>query len=157
MLNGFDGVQNKLLRVVGCTEVEALRHWKLAPLSMRRDIAMLGLMHRTVLGKGPKHFKRFFHRRQAETHFWRTRLRERRHSKQLEEVPYPNCPELLKRSALGFTRVYNWLPEDIVSATSVKEFQNKLQNLALERARSGCEDWALTFLPRLPWWNHPLR
>ena len=39
---------------------DALFHFSLAPLSIRRDIAMLGLIHRTVLGKGPQHFQQFF-------------------------------------------------------------------------------------------------
>ena len=56
----LDKVQERLLRVVGCTEREALLHWNLAPLATRRDIAMLGLVHRTVLGKGPSHFRSFF-------------------------------------------------------------------------------------------------
>ena len=157
-LTALNGVQDRLWKVVGCTEREALQHWNLAPLATRRDIAMLGLVHRTVLGKGPKHFRRFFRKRQAEkTGFWRTRAAERRHDKQLEEVPYPNCPELLKRSALGLVRVYNWLPAETVCATTVKDFQVKLQDLVKERAKGGQENWALTFSPRLAWWNHPLR
>ena len=156
-LQALDKVQEKLLRVVGCTEREALQHWNLAPLSTRRDIALLGLVHRTVLGKGPKHFGRFFQRKApAQPSFW-TRAAERRHDKQLEEVVYPNCPELLRGSALGLVRVYNWLPADTVRATTVKEFQFNLQNLVRERARSNCKDWVRTFSPRLPWWNHPLR
>ena len=61
VLAALDKVQDKLLQVVGCTEVEALLNWNLAPLAMRRDIAMLGLIHRTVTGRGPSHFKKFFH------------------------------------------------------------------------------------------------
>lgn len=52
-LEPLDKVQDKLLKLVGCTAEEALEHWNLAPLSTRRDVAMLGLVHRTVLGKGP--------------------------------------------------------------------------------------------------------
>ena len=156
-LKALDKVQEKLLRRVGCTEKEALQHWNLAPLSTRRDIALLGLVHRTVLGQGPKHFGRFFRRQaKAQPGFW-TRAAKRRHDKQLEEVPYSNCPELLRRSALGLVRVYNWLPEDTVCAVTVKDFQVNLQNLVRERARSNCEDWAFTFSPRVPWWKHPLR
>ena len=118
---------------------------------------MLGLVHRTVLGKGPKHFRRFFQKEVAEQPGFWTRGAEKRHDKQLVEVAYPNCPELLKRSALGLVRVYNWLPANTVSATTVKAFQARLQSLLVERANSGCEDWTSTFSPRLSWWNHPLR
>ena len=34
--------------------------FNLAPLSCRRDIATLGLLHRCALGKGPEHFNDFF-------------------------------------------------------------------------------------------------
>ena len=33
---------------------------KLAPLNARRDMAILGLIQRTVLGRGPKHFRQYF-------------------------------------------------------------------------------------------------
>ena len=35
-------------------------HLNLAPLSFRRDIAMLGLIHRCALETGSSHFKTFF-------------------------------------------------------------------------------------------------
>ena len=38
----------------------ALLKINLAPLAARRDVAMLGLIHRTVIGKGPNHFRECF-------------------------------------------------------------------------------------------------
>ncbi len=46
----LDAVQSKFLRDVGVDEVAALAEFHLAPLQVRRDIAMLGLIHRTALG-----------------------------------------------------------------------------------------------------------
>ena len=140
------------------TEKEALQHWNLAPLATRRDVAMLSLVHRTVLGKGPKHFRRFFRRKGPNNAagYW-TRRAKRRHDRELEVPAHPQCPELLKRSALGLARVYNWLPAEVVNTECVKKFQGKLQDLVKSRAREGLEDWAATLSPRLPWWNHPLR
>jgi len=66
VLQSLDGVQQKLLKVVGCTELEALLHFNLAPLETRRDVAMLGLVHRTVLEKEPGHFQRFFRLKSAQ-------------------------------------------------------------------------------------------
>ena len=40
--------------------MDALRSFRLAPLRVRRDIALLGLIHRTVLGRGPKQFQELF-------------------------------------------------------------------------------------------------
>ena len=45
----LDGVQTKLLEASGISRLEALNDFALAPLSVPRDIAMLGLIHRTVL------------------------------------------------------------------------------------------------------------
>ena len=159
-LEPLNKVQDKLRKAVGCTEEELLQHWNLAPLATRRDVAMLGLVHRTVLGKGPRHFQRFFRRREGgqAASFW-TRGAEKRqeHGRQLEEVPYTHCPELLRRSALGLVKVYNMLPAHVVQAGTVKDFQSNLQELLKERVRSGCEDWAETFSPRVHWYRHPLR
>ena len=46
----------RFLREVGLTAEEVFLKWRLAPLQTRRDVAGLGLIHRTVLGQGPIHF-----------------------------------------------------------------------------------------------------
>ena len=60
VLSRLDRVQARFLRDAGVSEIEALMNFALAPLQTRRDIAMLGLVHRAVLGDGPPHFKEFF-------------------------------------------------------------------------------------------------
>eukprot|EP00969_Alexandrium_andersonii_P269227 11899382-Alexandrium_andersonii.AAC.1 len=42
------------------SDEEALLRFGLAPLAVRRDIALLGMIHRTILGKGPSQFAAFF-------------------------------------------------------------------------------------------------
>ena len=86
-----------------------------------------------------------------------TRRATKRHHLQLEEDSYTNCPELLRRSALGLTKVYNLLPPEVVSADTVHSFQQRAQDLVKIRAAAGCDDWDLTLSPRVPWWSHPLR
>ena len=54
----LDDVQNKVLNAAGITNLETLNNHKLAPLSPRRDIAMLGPIHRTVLGRRLVHVRR---------------------------------------------------------------------------------------------------
>ena len=56
-LENLDRAQEKFLGKAGVTEAEALINFNLALLAARRDMAMLGLLHRTVVGKGPPHFK----------------------------------------------------------------------------------------------------
>ena len=48
----LDAVQTRFLKDIGVDEVTALLGFHLAPLSARRDMALLGLIHRVVLGKG---------------------------------------------------------------------------------------------------------
>ena len=134
-------LQSRFLKDLNMDVIDALMHFNLAPLESRRDIAMLGLIHRTVLGGGPKHFQEHFKRR-ADGKIVDPRL---------------TCKgELAKRSALGLVAVYNLLSMDIKSCTDVKSFQAKLQAVLKERAEEGCTDWANTFSPRTALWKHPL-
>ena len=130
--------------------------FNLAPLAARQDRAMLGVVLRIVLGKGLENFRAFF-KLQEQPRTRVTRQSTRRHSKQLVDSRTGAFPELLRRSALGLVAMYNLLDEELVSETSVKDFQGKLQALLKERATAGCEDWAQTLSPRVPLWRHPLR
>ena len=60
ILSRLDAVQSRFLNNIGVDEVIALAVFQLAPLSVRRDIAMLGLIHRIVVGKGPSQFTEHF-------------------------------------------------------------------------------------------------
>ena len=130
VLNRIDNIQHRFLRDAGVDELSALFDFHLAPLRTRRDMAMLGVIHRSVLGKGPPHFKEFFKRADVNS-------APRRHRFHLIDVrgtaPTSN---LIVRSAFGLIGVYNLLPERVVSARSVKIFQHNLQALVKERAYS---------------------
>ena len=153
----MDAVQHRFLRALDCSELDALMEFNLAPLASRRDIAMLGLVHRAALGKGPEHFKSFFKPAAEKRRSYLTRKAARTHERQLEDPRKGSFPELLRRSAFGLVAVYNLLPSSVVQETSVKDFQSKLQNLLKERATAGCDDWQRTFSPRVHLWRHPLR
>jgi hypothetical protein len=60
VLDKLDHVQTRFLRDIGIDERTALLTFNLAPLSARRYMAMLGVIQRAVLGKGPKHFAEHF-------------------------------------------------------------------------------------------------
>ena len=115
ILNRLDHVQCKFLKDVGVDEVTALVEFNLAPLAVRRDIAMLGLIHRTALGKGPPQFAEYFRRCGSSKH------------KFSMHDPRTDCKaSLIKRSALGLVAIYNLLPPDLVSTKSVLRFQKYL-------------------------------
>ena len=53
VLEQVDRIQEGFLREMGLSEVDALMQYNLAPLWSRRDMAMLGVIHRAAVGKGP--------------------------------------------------------------------------------------------------------
>ena len=69
-LDELDRVQSKLLAAAGMTSVDSSNMYRLAPLSSRRDIALLGLIHRTVLGRGSTAFCYFLLRRYGGQATW---------------------------------------------------------------------------------------
>ena len=119
-------------------------------------MAMLGLLHRQVLGKGPAALGKFIKLSNVRP-ARHTRLSANRHRLQLESRISGGEQDYLKRSILGAIEIYNLLPAGIVeSADTVKKFQSMLQDMVKDRACAHCPDWRATFCPRTPIHCHPL-
>ena len=158
VLKPLEKLQERFLREAGVTSLEALMVFNLTPLATRRDVAMLGLLHRSVLQKGPEQFGRFFQLVERQgAHLTRGESRRRLHQRQLRDPRQSTHLNVVRRSALGLAAVYNMLPAEVVKRPCVKTFQQDLQALLKARASEGCENWPETFSPRLPLWSHPLR
>ena len=153
LLQQVDHVQERFLADVGVDIVNAFLIFNLAPLSLRRDIAMLGLIRRTVLGQGPQHFQQFFYREDCEE---RRSKRFRRHEHRLHEYQDGKQLDVVTRSALGLVSIYNMLPTEIVEASSVKLFQRLLQNFAKDCASRENPLWASLFSTNHALHSHPL-
>ena len=151
VLAPLDAVQTRFMNSLGISAMDSLMHFNLAPLNTRRDMSILGVIHGCVLGLGPSCFSRFF-RSPALPPPPRSSRRHRRH---LEEPAF-DSPDYILHSAIGATRIYNLLPDFIISAKSVARFQSRLQCLLRARAPT-CADWMHTFSPRVPLATHPLR
>ena len=141
VLEELDRVQDRFLKAVDLNPANALLRFNLAPLQTRRDMAMLGAIHRTVLGEGPPHFQRWFVRVPRKDHGHNTRAQEKLHSKQLFDFLEQRDTELLRRSVLGLVRVYNRLPQEAVDKPSVKAFQRWLQDFVRGKAALKKRDW----------------
>jgi len=102
ILARLDGVQSRFLADAGVDKVDALVHFHLAPLSVRRDIAMLGVIHRAALGKGPAHFQKHFPLASPP-------LRKIIEPRTLLRHP------IVKMSVFGLVAVYNLLPPRVVA------------------------------------------
>ena len=158
----LDRVQDKLLDAAGMSSVDALNACRLAPLTARRDMALLGLIHRTVLGKGPRHFSAFFRAdlqaRQEGRGTHRLQLVEYTHG-HVSDYMFPGSKpaNYIAHSMLGLVAIYNRIPAYIVEGCgSVSSFQSALQQLLSGLANANMHNWECAFSPRLPWHRHPL-
>ena len=113
----------------------AFLHFNLAPLSLRRDIAMLGFLHKTNLPHAHPHIKDFFPSRPG-TQIWDVmglRTQAMSHT------------ELYRRSLFHLVHVYNALPRQVVHCSTVSTFQHQLTNIARYKCSQHHDNWQ-TFL-----------
>jgi hypothetical protein len=146
LLAKIDHAQNRFCHQLGISRAQAFLEFNLAPPSLRRNIAVLGLLHKRVLGKChpsynlllPWHTERF------------PEGRGHGHNKQL----YGHCleisahPALYARSIFAVVDVYNNLPQHVVDATDVSSFQQYLTQIARTRCQLGEDAWASSFCRR---------
>jgi hypothetical protein len=147
VLVALDRIQNRFLASVHVSEVDAFLNFNLAPLGLRRDIAMLGLLHKCALGLAHPLLLDLFPGAPAPSSRHSSRLAAQRHSRQLLNHCDGSHTDYMSRSCLGLVGVYNKLPQSIVDASNVKTFQHKLTALAKQR----CEAhgvWTRMFSPR---------
>ena len=140
VLAALDRVQD-FLEGMGVSAVEALLCFKLAPLGARRDVAMLGLLHRIVWGQAPPQFSPII-RNAGRPLFPRShRDTERMHCRQLHDPFFGAEKRCLQRSWLRLIYTYNMLPQCVVDATAVCSFQRHLQAALSNAARAGTTKW----------------
>jgi len=150
-LDAIDRIQKRFLRHIGIFDEDAVQHFNLAPLACRRDMAMLGLIHRAILKEGPAHFEHFFFRNDTARRYER-----RHHSNELHSWRKGQFLELFRRSAFGLVDVYNMLPQSFMGQATVKGFQHELQALIRKGAAARHPRWHELFSPRLALAGHPL-
>ena len=151
LLASLDRIQDNFLTEIGITEHEALLVFNLAPLAMRRDVAMRGVIQGPILKAGPDQLETFFQFGSPPArlggHAW--------HSRHLRD-PYRTLnKDYLNRSLLGYVAIYNLLPERVVRSLDVHAFQAQCQWYAKGRIMN--PRWRDTFSARVPLHNHPLR
>ena len=157
----LDIVQSRLIEAAGMSDIDALQFANLAPLAARRDMALLGLIHRTILGTGPAHFCEFFVRDEQANVDGRGKHRLQLRELGLHELdfrlPGSRPADCIARSMFGLIAVYHKLPAKVVEAcASVSSFQGALQGVLLDRALSGQGDWKKLLSPRQHSNQHPL-
>ena len=144
----LDKVLETFCREVDLSKEEAFLRYNLAPLPLRKDVAMLGLLHKCTLKKAHPRLQALFPPAPPQQAAYRTRHAGKRHTKQLLERCTGRFLELTRRSAFGLVRVYNFLPEDTVKTTTLTGFQTALTELARAACEKGNDNWEKLFCPR---------
>ena len=132
VLDRVDRVQRRFLRERGFTELSALKNFRLAPLNARRDMAMLGALHKVNLGTAPPQLRSLFPPSLGPRSMrggWTLDLRRIRppHSKQLLTAATFESTNVLQRSLFGLVHLYNKLPQHVVGSPSVCSFQKSAE------------------------------
>ncbi len=151
VLDAIDRVQRRFLREIGLTEIDALLRYKLAPLSARRDIEMLGLLHRASHGKAPGPLADLLlagTRQERDPLTAMTRAESARHQRQLTEyVSRGGRTDTMRRSCFGLVTIWNMLPPHAASTKHTKVCQRSLQQCLIRRALTAPDsDWQHFFL-----------
>ena len=134
VLEPLDNMQESFIRQLGLTRCQTFLDHNLAPLCVPRDIAMLGLIFRSVSGQTHADLAALFDPAPPTEHHHRTRRAANQHDRQLQEDRPGSHPALLQRSVLGLIRVWNRLPHHVVHCACVSAFQGSLTELAREIA-----------------------
>ena len=143
LLQKLDHAQNRFLRELGVSSADAFLDHAFAPVCLRRNIGILGLLHKRVLGKCHPSFERLLP--------WRSdRFSEPRglgHNKQLygHNVEISHNQAIYNRSVFCLVNVYNNLSQSLVDSCTVSAFQHGLTHIVRTRCKSGDADWALSF------------
>ena len=143
----LDQAQNSFLSKLDLSVTEGFLEHNLAPLCVRRDIAMLGLIYKCVYKLAHPDLCELFSRCEA-AHVFHTRLQENRHTLQLAEEDQGSRHAFLRRSIFGLVRIWNRLDQSIVELPTVSEFQGGLTELVRCRCRAKNFNWEYTLSPR---------
>ena len=137
VLDNINKAQTKFLKFEGMNEVEALINFKLAPLALRRKFAILGLLHRCVIGDAPPQLCKLFPKVKANARSHNTRFGFKPEDTLLLDRTTGVNSKLLDRSIFGMVKFYNRLPESVKTTKLVSTFQGKIQDATIGLCKKG--------------------
>ena len=150
-LEPLDKVRHSFVREVGLDSRTAFVEHNLAPTELRRDVAMLGFLHKVALGQAHPYAQALFPAApEGQNPHQRTRLSHRRHHRQLQDrvLYFTQRPlEVLRRSVFALVKVYNLLPPSWVSG-DVTHLQKCLTAAAKRACAGGADGWETLYSPR---------
>ena len=142
-LQKIERVQDKFLEELGLDTQKAFLDYNFAPLDVRRNIGILGLLHKRVLGLSHPIFQEllpFF----GDVFGYQI---EGRHGRQLYgqflEVSFQY--DIFQRSIFAMCSVYNNLSQDVVDEPTVSLFQSRLTRILKDECMKGNPQWRNKF------------
>ena len=145
-LEKFDRLQEHFLHELQSNASHAFKQENFAPPTLRRDIAMLGLIHKRVLGLAHPAFERLLPFHPSNFYVANAGNPFIRHNKQIYNHNR-ECSNnaLFQRSIFGLVYLYNTLPQRIIDKDSISTFQSELTFIAKRRCRAGTDGWQFSF------------
>ena len=137
-------MQRRYLNELSVTEEVAFIEHNFAPPSLRRDVAILGLIHKRVLGLPHPAYEEMLPFFGPE---WYTPPCMPKHSKQLDNKR-SQCifrHAMYNRSIFGMVDVYNRLSQRLVDCDNLKLFQRELTAIAKKQCERGDRAWKVVF------------
>ena len=143
LLKKIDDVQSKFIQELGLSCEEAFLCHNFPPPCLRRNIGILGLLHKRVLGKCHPSFEVLLP--WQPPHVSERVIRS--HSKQLygHHMEITHHQAIFNRSIFTMVDIYNSLAQHVVDISSVSAFQNYLMQIARTRCEHGDPEWSLSF------------
>ena len=147
MLERLDSAQRGFLHEIGMSLEIAFVEHNFAPPRLRRNIGMLGFLHKRVLGLSHPNIQKLlpFHADVFGS------LRAGEHDNQLygHILEVQQQQSLHRRSVFGMVDVYNRLPQHVVNYPTISVFQRHLTLEARKLCQDGNSTWIDSFSCRL--------
>jgi hypothetical protein len=145
VIERIDRIQDRFLRRINLSQLEALQKYNLAPLLVRRDIAMLGVLPKCGSRTAATEISKLFPSRPRAyppAYPFRVGFHLNRvsHGRQLHTECSQLSTDRFKRSIFGLVSFYNSLPEWVVHLPEVSVFQRVIQKAVLRRANQ-IDNW----------------
>jgi len=138
-LDWLDVVQDSFLEAVGLSKELAMTTFNLAPLSTRRDVDMLTLLHKVRVGGAPACLAGLFPSCSRTLLNYAPAMQPESHK--FEDPVDSSSPAVLLRSVFGQIQVYNGLAPKVKETSNLKVFKARLFALVCDAAQGGHHDW----------------
>ena len=144
LLEKVTQVQRSFLQNLNVSDNQVFLDYNFAPAKLRRNIAILGLFQKRLLGQCHPTFDRLLPWASDDN------LRDFGHNKQLYihwRQATQHC-SLFGKFIFQMINIYNNLPQHVVDSTRFNSFQHLLTEIARSRCRNGDVSWASSFCAR---------